>query len=521
MSAAAPPSEIVRPPSADLVGLPPGVRVRGGYGSTRVHLDELEHAAVLLCRLAELLEHAGARALRLGATVEDAARWSPTTAQAAREALAEVATRPGGCLAVAASARALAAALRLAAESYRQADALVSRLGAAIPATAAVGGLVLGEAGPVGWAAGAALTGVGALAVLTHGLARSGAATLSGQGASAQWLPTSPPDARVVEPAVAGIAGFLLGALPGRRPLDPTPVPEAARVLDTGVRIASPLAGVPTSSLVVAPKVETPSPWGPDRTQPPAPDGAGEVLRQVADHYAPGGGGDGTVGVQELTHPDGTRSWVVTVPGTQDWSPLPGSNPADLSSNLRLMAERPDDATEVVLRAMAAARIEPGEPVLLAGHSQGGIAAMEVAGDPRAERYSIAAVVTAGSPVGHLPLKDGVQALHLEHGTDYVPTLDGRANPTAGNRTTVAVDLAEAADPADRAAALSPVAAHDARRYAATADRLAGSDHASLRAVDQAIQGVLGGGQAEARMMRFTGVRVPEDPAALSPGGRG
>ncbi|WP_250448624.1 hypothetical protein, partial [Actinotalea sp. C106] len=92
-------SEVAPPP--DLDRLPSGVRVRGGYGSTRVHLEELERAAVVLCRLADLLEHAGARALRLGTTVEEAARFSPTTATAAREALAEVATRAGGCLAVA------------------------------------------------------------------------------------------------------------------------------------------------------------------------------------------------------------------------------------------------------------------------------------------------------------------------------------------------------------------------------------------------------------------------------------
>src|SRR5690625_7125543 len=42
----------------------------------------------------------------------------------------------------------------------------------------------------------------------------------------------------------------------------------------------------------------------------------------------------------------GGYSWSVEIPGTQSWSAVPGSNPADLSSNLHLMAGASQTALE-------------------------------------------------------------------------------------------------------------------------------------------------------------------------------
>ena len=42
---------------------------------------------------------------------------------------------------------------------------------------------------------------------------------------------------------------------------------------------------------------------------------------------------EGVISVQQLTHPDGTRAWVVEIPGTEDWG-LNDVNPMDLTTNV-------------------------------------------------------------------------------------------------------------------------------------------------------------------------------------------
>ena len=222
-----------------------------------------------------------------------------------------------------------------------------------------------------------------------------------------------------------------------------------------------------------------------------------------------GGGPGGAVGVQRLDHADGTRSWVVTIPGTQTWMPVAGPNPADLSTNLDLVADLTDDMTEVVTQAMSMADIAPDEPVLLAGHSQGGIVAMEVASAPELrDRYSVEMVITAGSPVGGSVLPEGVHGLHLEHVQDYVPALEAVPNPDAPNRTTVHRDLAHSASVENRIAGSTPGSAHGADVYARTAAELSGVNHPSLVDAEAALARVLGDGTANATAQTYVGVRV-------------
>lgn len=63
--------------------------------------------------------------------------------------------------------------------------------------------------------------------------------------------------------------------------------------------------------------------------------------------------------------------------------------------------------------------------ILLAGHSQGGIIAANIAADPGfTARYQVDAVVTAGSPVNTIPVNPDVPVLNFHHTTDIVPKLD-------------------------------------------------------------------------------------------------
>src|SRR5665647_2072713 len=75
-------------------------------------------------------------------------------------------------------------------------------------------------------------------------------------------------------------------------------------------------------------------------TTSPRSRGADGWLVSMAALYPEVGGTPGTIRVEELDHLDGTRTWVVEIPGTQDTG-IRGTNPMDMATNLRLMAGLP------------------------------------------------------------------------------------------------------------------------------------------------------------------------------------
>ncbi len=151
-------------------------------------------------------------------------------------------------------------------------------------------------------------------------------------------------------------------------------------------------------------------------------------------------GADGEIDIQQIGVGDDAR-YVINLPGTDSWGDDAG-DVRDLQSNLQLVSGQDPAYTEGIMQAMRDAGIPPGAPVLLAGHSQGGMAAVHLAADPDfQERYDVRHVVTAGSPtaqVGQLPA--GTQVLSLENSGDLVPLTDGEDNPDQPNRTTVVFD---------------------------------------------------------------------------------
>lgn len=87
---------------------------------------------------------------------------------------------------------------------------------------------------------------------------------------------------------------------------------------------------------------------------------------------------------------------------------------------------------------MAQAGIPSGAPVMLVGHSQGGMSAAALAADSdfRA-RFNVTQVVTAGAPIARFDVPDSVQVLAVENSHHLVPQLDGGANPDRANVTTM------------------------------------------------------------------------------------
>lgn len=171
----------------------------------------------------------------------------------------------------------------------------------------------------------------------------------------------------------------------------------------------------------------------------------------------------GAIRIIKVEHPGGEPTWIVEIPGT-DFEGGP-RDPDDMGSNLALMQSGNARLLDAVRQAMADAGIASDQQVMVTGHSQGGIAAMALACDPRS--YNITNVVTAGAPVSRFDPPPNVHVLSIEHSQDPVPRIDTQPNPDRANWTTVTRDLAD--EPGVQA---NPVAAHDAKLYTRTAEMI-------------------------------------------------
>jgi len=146
----------------------------------------------------------------------------------------------------------------------------------------------------------------------------------------------------------------------------------------------------------------------------------------------------GEIGVQRLAGPDGIERFVVQLPGTESWALTPGSTDRDLSTNLHTMAGDTTVYMRGIEAAMVQAGVPPDAPVMLVGHSLGGMTAAALAADPAfRQRFNVTQVVTAGAPIGRFEVPSGVQVLALENHNDLVPALDGADNPDRANVTTL------------------------------------------------------------------------------------
>ena len=187
---------------------------------------------------------------------------------------------------------------------------------------------------------------------------------------------------------------------------------------------------------------------GTDAAAPAAPRNVTDLIAGLEHRDAMATGADqGEIDVRRLTWiaADGTTrtSWVVDLPGTKSWEPDPRHREHlnDLATNLTTMAgtstARIDGLTEVLARA----GVGRDDPVMLVGHSQGGLVAMRAA-----ERYAadgsfrVTHVVTAGSPIARMAVPPSVSVLSLENRYDLVPRLDGEPPPPQPNRVTIVFD---------------------------------------------------------------------------------
>ncbi len=200
------------------------------------------------------------------------------------------------------------------------------------------------------------------------------------------------------------------------------------------------------------------------------------------------------------------RHWIVTIPGTAGLQATGGTSPFDGAGAAGVAARQRTAGIDAVEKAMHRVKIGPGEPVLLAGHSQGGMIAAAMASDRAiTAEFTISHVVTAGAPIGEAPIPGAVQVLSIEHSDDLIAKLDSAQNPDRGNWTTVSAPAPGAHD--------DPLRAHDLTGYERTAALVDASPDASIRAWTSGAQGFLAGPDGTATSWTIPVRRAVEGPA--------
>lgn len=161
------------------------------------------------------------------------------------------------------------------------------------------------------------------------------------------------------------------------------------------------------------------------------PRGLSDAMQSVTDTYTAGkvsGNREGYIRVTtiEAARPGDSPKVIVSIPGTQLWSPLAGGVAADLTGNLVTAGGGRSTMAEAVKNAIADTNnVPPDAEILLVGHSQGGMAAADLAADPEfLKDHKVTDVVTFGSPVDSNRIDPAINTLELQHTTDIVPRLD-------------------------------------------------------------------------------------------------
>ncbi|MBX6372018.1 MAG: alpha/beta fold hydrolase [Acidothermus sp.] len=170
-------------------------------------------------------------------------------------------------------------------------------------------------------------------------------------------------------------------------------------------------------------------PWG--ATPPATP---AEMLRRVGELE---GYSDAVLAVQRVRSPDGAARYVVYLPGMRAFGPTP--TPQDLPDAVRSLETGSSSYTRCVVQALDRLGVPQGAPVLLVGHSEGGIVAADLAADRRFNggRVRVTHVLAAGSPISGTSALAGTTVFSVENDADVVVHLDGLQGPGPGSAQVV------------------------------------------------------------------------------------
>ena len=182
----------------------------------------------------------------------------------------------------------------------------------------------------------------------------------------------------------------------------------------------------------------------PPKREDTSGDGLAEVFEEAAYVDSEGGDAESVVKIEKIVAEDGTVSWRIVLPSTQDWQALaPFMSEEDLDL-LRMMQDSgavndvdsnmalvlfPSLRTQyerAVIESMEQAGVRggpDGDPIMLVGFSQGGILAGHLAAN-RSDAYNFAAIVVCGAPIDNMPIPDSTTVVSVQHAGDPVHALD-------------------------------------------------------------------------------------------------
>lgn len=394
----------------------PELQVSGGVGGTYAKYEDIElladHSGQLGVDLAAIA--AECHAVLVDPDVLASAALNPAGVARVEAALLGALDGRDGLSALAAELGTDAVKLKAAAASYHAVDEAQATL-----------------VDSIRWVAGD-LAGAAAPAAALLALAAPGASLLGGLGL---WLGTPLGDnwqqlltdhPGVVDNLIGMGPGFLTG-LPGG--LLVSDVPSGARLLGLLYPDGNP--------------VVTDHGTDSDPAAATAPESFGDLLDGLNHRDRMSSADQGQIDVRTVPQPDGSHAYIVDIPGTKDWNLIPGREYEtlnDLGTNLHAMGGEQTAYQNGIVEALRRAGADGGEPIMLVGHSQGGIVAAQMAHDMAGSEFNITHVVTAGSPVGRIDIPDNVQVLSFENNHDIVPHLDATDNPDRPNRVTVSFD---------------------------------------------------------------------------------
>lgn len=425
------------------------IRVSGGAGGVRARYDDMLSYAGVLDAAGDGLRDTSGRmgGLVVSGDLAQALVLCPAEVADAEGAIVAAATGPSGALWTSGELEVSARFLRAAVETYTLLDEQLANLED-----------LAHEAG--GWALGASLPALVAFGALGYAALEGNprlAAALDALGVEGPTLddlqetlydnPWLTEALTRMAPGLVQGTSFTLASLLG-------PQGVAALIAASGgnwptTDYPSAISGL-LALAGLAGKLEDTGDFTVDRVPgdpKPIDIDSSNIVSRIFEQQGDLGSVDGQVQVITIDHPPGGEpTYIVQIPGTQEWNPARGDNPVDLTTNVNLMAMGGSTVMEQqVADAMAKAGIRPGDPVMLTGHSQGGITAAAMASDPDLrDRYNITSVVTGGSPIGRFDVPDDVSVLSLEHDQDVVPMLDGTDNPDRPNWVTVDRELSDA-----------------------------------------------------------------------------
>jgi hypothetical protein len=192
-------------------------------------------------------------------------------------------------------------------------------------------------------------------------------------------------------------------------------------------------------------------------------------------------------------------AWVVYIGGTAAWSPVTGEQPWDLTSNIAAVADQGAGSYRAVVQSMREAGVQPRDPVVQVGHSQGGLVAAQLAASGE---FNTVAVATFGAPNGQITLPADVAAVTVEHSDDLVPALGGMAGAEDERLVVRREVFAGGEVPPGEA-----LPAHALAAYRETGRLMDASAEPRLREFRAALEAVIG--VEPGRATRWRGSRVP------------